>query len=167
MASARHIRDVQLLRDDVLEFDLRHRFAVVSEGVYYERMYARLMSVLSIPQLTEELQDEVQQLARLASDGAAALEEVERERRAMRLNYIIAALGGPALSLSLLGSNHAWYVNGPSRPAAWVLVLALALLPLLIPLASGLWSSAKPPSDGLDRDRTSGSNAGVARTRPR
>jgi len=117
------------LRDDMLEFTLRHRFAVVSEGTYYARMYARLTEVLVIDRLFDELRDETDELAQLVSDLADREEEQARERRANRLNNLVGALAGPSLGLALLGSNLAPFGQGALLAKHWVFFAAVCAGP--------------------------------------
>lgn len=111
----RVIREVRRLRRRAIDFNLRHRFSQVSTVTMYDRLYRRLLDVLGIPRLVDEIRDEVQELDEILHTHV----QRKQSRRARNLNYLLAGFGVLSLLLALFGGNLPLFAD------AWVEELGL------------------------------------------
>lgn len=91
---------VRFLRDRASDFNLHHRFVHVSSVTMYAEVYAALTRVLCIPELLQEIHDEVREF----NDIIEAYMHAAEARRDRQLNHLVAALGIVALLLSLFST---------------------------------------------------------------
>jgi hypothetical protein len=101
------MRDVEDLRDRAIDFSLHHRFSQVSVLSMYASVYERLVDVLGIPHLLEEVQDDVSKLDRILRERR----EEEEETRDRRITRALALFFPANLLLSLFGANLPHYVS--------------------------------------------------------
>lgn len=127
---------VKTLRSDMLEFTLRHRFAVVSEEPYYLRFYERLSDAFRLESLLVELRDETEALARLSDEQARDEAARARDLRGLRtteesklLGRMLAGLGGLSLALSMLSSSLPYVGHASPGPTKLIVALLVAVLP--------------------------------------
>jgi Mg2+ and Co2+ transporter CorA len=117
------------IRDSLLLFTARGYFAQAMQSDHHHRYYRKWQEVLQIPQLYDEVRNEVRDMYERATlrlrkkDDEREKREEEREKRVeKRLSLLGLLFAVPALILGLLGVNIRGYTSGEDGLALPVVV---------------------------------------------
>ena len=142
---------VAVLRKRAIDFTFRHRFSQLSTMTHYAVFYETLTRQLRIPELLDEVRDELAELdevlnfyqSRVQQERAEAEQarEAAEAARDRRLQQMIAILGPFSVLLALYGSNlpayqpaaPGWTSPAVTYPALVWLAVTIGLLLLLRP----------------------------------
>jgi len=109
----------ELIRDDLLDFTARGYFAQAMQSDHHHRYYRKWQEVLQIPQLYDEVRNEVRNLYERAvlrlrqEDDKREKREEEREKRVeKRLSLLGLLFAVPALILGFLSTNIREFSSG-------------------------------------------------------
>jgi len=112
-------KEWETIRDDLLDFTARGHFAQAMQSDHHHRYYRKWQEVLQIPQLYEEVRNEVRDMYERAvfrlrqEDDKREKREEDREKLvAKRLSLFGLLFAIPALILAFLGVNIREYPSG-------------------------------------------------------